>query len=890
MMGRLILKHKKVIFLITLLFTLISIIGLFFIKIDSDLLKYMRPNTPEVREMVYIADKFKSGDVVMVIIESDSIFSPEFLNRLKNFTIEMKDTEGITGVMGIFTVINIEKTDYGIEMGSYMEMPIPEDRDSLLSLRKKLLSDSSFCTFISQDGRFTSVIGRVVNGYDKSRAAGNVKTLAEKFFKDETLYFAGVPFQMFFMERMIKKDLYLLIPVSLIVLFFILLLSFRSIKGIIIPIFTVSLGTIWIMGLHGIAGVPITVVSNTIPVIILAIGSAYSIHILHKFYEEREKGKGIQRSLEDTLSNVGYAVLMAGITTAVGFFTLIFSEIKLLRNFAIFVSIGVLFVIFISLGPGAFMVSLGKKKRTRKELKLKYIPSYIMKGRLYIFIVAAILTLFALVGMFRIRRNVDLIKYFDRDNPVRKGEEIVNKYLGGSIPVYVLIRTEDVRIPEILWVAWGIEERLRKFKELKPPFSFIDYIIKMENVMEGIPAIPLTRDDMDNLWFLMTGQEIAEYLVDMDARELLIQASAASLNTEVNAKTGEEISRMLDTIPQEFYLVPTPKVLEPAVNRCVDFISLYSPVRKEGLNRIILSLMRDTVEMEFERLKNFILNNDFGYRVNPSRLTVFIETLKGEMLDRTTFEEYFKTNFPPQGDSLDYQDFLHFSYNIYLKNYARVKHDYIWERIKDSLKMQPSDTMKIKSALYMLFTEYQALPFEKEGYVKKVKFMPSVTGFPIVYKMIDRNLLKTQFISLIVALIVVIILVMFEFRSIKFGAVSIVPIIFTLIMIFGLMGWLKIPLDAITIIIGAVSVGVGIDYTIHILSRYKRTGNMITVLTHTGMAVLINAISVGLGLAVLSLSSLIPLRRVGQLLFLTMMVSSISALTLLPAILHSKKN
>ena len=187
----------------------------------------------------------------------------------------------------------------------------------------------------------------------------------------------------------------------------------------------------------------------------------------------------------------------------------------------------------------------------------------------------------------------------------------------------------------------------------------------------------------------------------------------------------------------------------------------------------------------------------------------------------------------------------------------------------------------------MPFTEYQLVSFYKKG-AKRIKFDVSVTGFPIVYKMIDRNLRKTQMLSLFVALLVVLILVITQFKSVKIGLIAILPIIFTLVIVFGIMGWAKIPLDAITIIIGAVSVGVGIDYTIHIIVRFKRTRNIIDVLTHTGMAVIINAFSVGLGLAVLSFSSFIPVRRVGQLLFVTMIVSSVSAFTLIPIFLHEK--
>src|SRR5690606_34020760 len=110
---------------------------------------------------------------------------------------------------------------------------------------------------------------------------------------------------------------------------------------------------------------------------------------------------------------------------------------------------------------------------------------------------------------------------------------------------------------------------------------------------------------------------------------------------------------------------------------------------------------------------------------------------------------------------------------------------------------------------------------------------------------------------------------------------------------FGFMGWAGMPFDVITALVASIVVGVGIDYSIHVYSRYseeRRAGRppqaaAMATLATTGRAVLLNAAAVAAGFLVLLLSTFPPLRTFGFLVALTMGVSSAAALTVLPALL-----
>jgi len=167
------------------------------------------------------------------------------------------------------------------------------------------------------------------------------------------------------------------------------------------------------------------------------------------------------------------------------------------------------------------------------------------------------------------------------------------------------------------------------------------------------------------------------------------------------------------------------------------------------------------------------------------------------------------------------------------------------------------------------------------------------TGMPIIFKDLDRNIVTSQIWSLVFALGFVFILLSIQFRSATGGIISILPIILTILFNFIIMALFNIPLDAVTVMIGSVAVGIGIDYTIHFSSRYRfeksRSDNQLEALQNTlfttGRAIIINAFSVMTGFLALILGSIVPMQRFGWMIALTMVTSALFALTFLPAVI-----
>ena len=144
------------------------------------------------------------------------------------------------------------------------------------------------------------------------------------------------------------------------------------------------------------------------------------------------------------------------------------------------------------------------------------------------------------------------------------------------------------------------------------------------------------------------------------------------------------------------------------------------------------------------------------------------------------------------------------------------------------------------------------------------------------------------------SIVIVTAIVSILFSSIATGLLCALPLMFTIGINFGLMGYLGISLDVATAMIASIAIGIGIDYSIHFISRYakevKRGKDKVEALTITtstaGRGIFFNAVTLILGFGVLLFSSFYAISIFGYLISLTMLISSLAALTLIPAVLR----
>jgi predicted RND superfamily exporter protein len=168
-----------------------------------------------------------------------------------------------------------------------------------------------------------------------------------------------------------------------------------------------------------------------------------------------------------------------------------------------------------------------------------------------------------------------------------------------------------------------------------------------------------------------------------------------------------------------------------------------------------------------------------------------------------------------------------------------------------------------------------------------------LTGMVVLYNNMLQSLYRSQFLTIGIVFLVIMLMFMAIFRSVKLAMVAITPNLISAGMILGLMGWMNIPLDIMTITIAAITIGIAVDDTIHYIHRFmteiKKDHDYVAAMKRChasiGRAMYYTTITVVIGFSILALSSFIPTIYFGLLIGFAMTFALIADLALLPILL-----
>ena len=172
-----------------------------------------------------------------------------------------------------------------------------------------------------------------------------------------------------------------------------------------------------------------------------------------------------------------------------------------------------------------------------------------------------------------------------------------------------------------------------------------------------------------------------------------------------------------------------------------------------------------------------------------------------------------------------------------------------------------------------------------------------LSGMLVLYNNMLQSLYQSQILTLGMVIIVIFLMFMLLFRSIALAIIAIIPNALSATVVLGLMGWIGIPLDLMTITLAAISIGISVDNTIHYIVRFKREyfkdhdykETIKRCHNSIGRAMYYTSVTIIAGFSILALSNFIPTIYFGLLTGLAMLIALLGALTLLPSLLLSFK-
>ena len=732
--------HPKLIIISILIIVSILASGIPKVRIEENIKEMLPLNIPSRQTLNKLDDLFGGSDVLLIAISAEpDIFNSRTLSKVKAITDSLEMMPSLTKVTSLATIKQIKGAEeWGLEVTQFME-EVPQSSKEIETLRARLYEDSTYLgQVVSYDGTHTAVIAVVAEDTDTNLLYRDVNALVERFQSPESIHLSGTPVIMSIVSNMIKTDLRRLIPFVIAVVCIIMYLCFGTLTGMILPLLAALLSAVSMIGLMGHLGKPFMVVNNIMPVVLIAVGVSYAIHIIAGFYDEiLITGRDRKEALLKTIDHVGTPVVLAGLTTIVGFASMMTAPLPTLAEFGAFLAFGVFMasLITLTLVP-AILTLLPVPKRKLQAVKTGLIDRFldtisrtVPRWRKSFFFSGIILMIIFAFGLPKLQMDMNPITFFPRDSEIRQTDREVNEHLGGSINLNLLFKG-NIQSPEIIQAMDDIQQFLEKFPETGSSFSLATIVKKINRVMND--------DD------------------------------------------------------PAFEVVP------------------------ETESAIAQSLLMYSMSGSPEDFEQFVDNSFENAQV--------VARLKSVSTKRTT-------------------------------RIANAVEKYCQENFKDIEKIE-------------------------------------ITGMVVFLKDMTELIIISQIRSLLISVVLISLIAWITYRSGVIGLLAVIPVVITVFINFGLMGYLGIALSTPTAVISSIIIGIGIDFSFHFLSRYKlelqrnSTSEAIrTTIKRVGKPIFYDALPTACGFLVLLTSGFLPVRYLGSLIAMTMMICAMGALTILASAL-----
>ena len=717
-------------------------------------------------------------------LENEGRWLPEWNSLLRN--IEVRSAP-------VVEVTSISNTDdiYGSEEGLTIEKifeVIPGTPGEMKSLRRRVLENDLFRnSFFSEDGRRTGIFVELAMDEDDSENLYSTYIALKRIFEEnpgiDKHYIAGFPIVTATLRTVIDQDTQRFFPFVALLAVFFLWLTFRRPSGIAVPMLVVGFSILFTLAIMVVFEVPLNTITSALPVFLISIGVADGIHMFSEYRENRIEGLPREKAVCLMLDKLALPVTMTSITTAVGFLSLTVSDIVPIFTFGIFVAVGTLLAMLLSLIfiPALLMVlpekvsvsqeGFGKDKNLSSgvhqvnfmdrliQKSLEVMTSWVLLNARPVLLAALAICSISIYGLSQVKVESSLESYFQADAPLVIANRAMEKMSGSRTINIVITKTgekEPWKNPDNLKVVEEFQEFLANEPRVKRTLSLVDLIKRISY------AFNENRKEFNRL---PNGFEFLESEVIFEENG---QTEKRTVKREISGR---------DLIAQ--YLV------------------LY-----ENSGGDVLS---DVVDSEY-------LNLNLAVTISSNSTTEEEKLLQ-------SIEDYAVRQFP--------QDF----------------------------SMTSSGMVPINVAT-------------------------------------SNEVVTSQIRSLSGSILAVFLMLALIFRSVTRGLMGMIPLVFTVLFNFGVMGFFDVHLDIGTALVSSIVIGIGVDYSIHYLSRmFHELGDgtelhdaISNTVRRSGKAITSNAVTVGFGFLALSVSEFLPLVTLSWMILLTLNISALATMILIPAL------
>ena len=464
-----IIEKPKLVFSILLLFLITSLYFSKDFRLDASSETLLLENDPDLNYLNEINNRYGSKEfLVLTFSPNESMISKNSIKSLNELKNELQNLNWISSVITILDIPLLNNTEESLIDRIKNFKTLNSKNIDIERGFNEILNSPVFRNYvISEDGKTSGIIVYLKQKkYDEQRKTSKeleifkdkakkerhknileIRRIIEKHNQNNKIHLGGIPMIADDMMSFIKKDI---LNFGLGVLLFIIItlwFVFRKFVWIIIPISSCFFSVVFMIGLLGLVGWKVTVISSNFIALMLILTMAMNIHISTRFlqlvkqFPRKKKFEVLVLTTRKMIWPIFYTV----ITTICAFMSLIFSGIKpiidfgWMMTFGLITSLLVTFTLLPTLLNFFENTSVGLSKMKKSKIT-SYLGIKSINNKNYIFGLTIFVVIISVFGISKLKVENSFINYFNKKTEIYQGMKLIDEKLGGTTPLEVILK------------------------------------------------------------------------------------------------------------------------------------------------------------------------------------------------------------------------------------------------------------------------------------------------------------------------------------------------------------------------------------------------------------------------------------------------------------------
>ena len=738
----------------------------------------------------------------------------------------------------------------------------------------------------------------------KKEAGQKLRTLADSHNQDSGSDISADAFSVDLLASDVDESTQytniLMIVGMLLVTVVLLWLTFRHWSYVVLPILTLILSIFWTFSFAGIVGIKMTALGVAVIPLVVGLGIDFSVHVSRRYQEGIAAGSSVEDSLIESQVHTGQALSLAMFTTVIAFLSGITGGVGPVRDFSLLCAFGIFSSFILTLffyTSMRYLLDSSSEEMAVKPQNSELIESTIIKASQIvdkhpqaIISTVIIVTILALGGASQIETSFSLDDFLSDDLEIMvTAEKIQSDFRGASYSQSQILIQGDIDSTD--FIDGNYELQYGQSSSDNKGLNDDRYVIKVganarvesvhEIVQKAIDSEEYSVNYGENLtheWtitnpFLVTSGD------NLDVHWTMEQ-SAVSPSLEAIILWYDSSNELLGTEKLTNIYISTELSSSSSAS-----IQIFDNSYKA---RLKFSHLQDVSEDSL--IQSIEVNNRERYVFVQSLTDTFNLTYQAKTFSLTTNSDIHNLYDYLYQRELDIADpFTGESYSDEIKHVLNVDSEGNYVSSVVRIYVGPTTSYELDNdGLEFMRSELDAdIP---DIFVEN--FTVSTTGGHVLTSVTVNEIQKTQISSTLIAILFAAITLVIIYRSVDLGVIAVFPTILASIWILATMTLLGITLNVLTVMVTALTIGLGIDYAIHIVERYREeiehkteSQAIETTIVRTGSALLISGLTTVSGFAVLFLSPMPLVRNFGIITAATIIYSMFIAIFVLPSLI-----